>query len=258
MIGYCWHGDTDLHEVDLPPQIVEFGAGSIPVRETLETFVPADALWPPDWDTWEYHGFFYDLAFGFAKVPMTETLDELIDTYQRYEATVVKEQVEYLRQRKYRPVASMYHYYWSDPCPIMGSGLLDYYRRPYQVYEAMRAVYGRLLVSLERDVTPYVIGREKVYERGSTLGGTVWVTNDHGAPFVDAEVAWSVRRLASDEPVCGDRRVLTVPADAAVEADRVAWTIPTGSTPGAYRIAMSVRAGDGALLSENHTDVVVR
>ena len=137
MIGYCWPGDTDLHEVDLSPQIVEFGAGSIPVRETLETFVPADALWPPDWDTWEYHGFFYDLAFGFAKVPMTETLDELIDTYQRYEATVVKEQVEYLRQRKYRPVASMFHYYWSDPCPIMGSGLLDYHRRPYQVYEAL-------------------------------------------------------------------------------------------------------------------------
>ncbi len=77
MIGYCWPGDTDLHEVELPPQIVEFGAGSIPVRETLETFVPADALWPPDWDTWEYHGFFYNLAFGFAKVQMTETLDEL-------------------------------------------------------------------------------------------------------------------------------------------------------------------------------------
>ena len=51
----------------------------------------------------------------------------------------MKEQIEYLRQRKYRPVASMYHYYWSDPCPIMGSGLLDYYRRPYQVYEAMKA-----------------------------------------------------------------------------------------------------------------------
>ena len=36
----------------------------------------------------------------------------------------------------------MFHYYWSDPCPIMGSGLFDYYRRPYAVYEAMRNVYG--------------------------------------------------------------------------------------------------------------------
>lgn len=33
----------------------------------------------------------------------------------------------------------MFLYYWSDACPIMGSGLLDYYRKPYEVYEAMKA-----------------------------------------------------------------------------------------------------------------------
>jgi beta-mannosidase len=258
MIGYCWPGDTDLDEVELPPQIVEFGAGSIPVRESLETFVPPEALWPPDWDAWEYHGFFHHLSFGFAKVPMTETLDELIDTYQRYEATVVKEQVEYLRQRKYRPVASMYHYYWSDPCPIMGSGLLDYDRRPYQVYDTMRAVYGRVLVSLEREAKPYVIGREKVYDRGSALVGTVWVTNDHRRPFEGAEVAWKVTELETSDVATGDRRRLTVPADDVVEAARVDWTIPASAAPGPYRVAMSVRDADGELLSENHTDVTVR
>ncbi len=141
MIGYCWDGDTDLNQVELPPQIVEFGAGSIPVQETLETFIPPDKLWPPDWDTWEYNGFFYNLAFNFAKVQMKDSLEEFIDAYQAYEALVVKEQIEYLRQRKYRPVASMYHYYWSDPCPIMGSGLLDYYRRPYA---GVRGDEGRL------------------------------------------------------------------------------------------------------------------
>src|SRR4029079_5109384 len=92
---------------------------------------------------------------------------------------VVKEQIEYLRQRKWRPIASMYLYYWSDPCPIMGSGLLDYYRRKYRVYDAMQAVYGPVLVSLERDAKPYIIGREKIYERGTEFTGTVWVTNDH-------------------------------------------------------------------------------
>jgi beta-mannosidase len=115
MIGYCWDGDTDLNGVTLPPHIVEFGAGSVPVLETLKTFIPQDKLWPPDWDTWEYNGFFHNLAFDFAKVRMTESLEGFIDAYQSYEALVVKEQIEYLRQRKYRPVASMYHYYWSDP-----------------------------------------------------------------------------------------------------------------------------------------------
>jgi beta-mannosidase len=121
MIGCCWDGDTDLSGVTLEPNIVEFGAASVPVPETLETFIPQDKLWPPDWDTWEYHGFFYNLAFGFAKVRLGASLEEFIDHYQSYEAQVVKEQVEFIRQRKYRPVASMYQYYWRDPCPIMGS-----------------------------------------------------------------------------------------------------------------------------------------
>ena len=137
MIGYCWDGDTHLDDVELPPQIVEFGAGSIPVEESLRRSSRRTSCGRPT-GTREYHGFFYNLAFGFAKVEMKDTLEEFIAAYQAYEALVVKEQIEYLRQRKYRPIASMFHYYWSDPCPIMGSGLFDYYRRPYAVYEAMR------------------------------------------------------------------------------------------------------------------------
>ena len=45
-----------------------------------------------------------------------------------------------------------------------------------------------MLISLERDVTPYVIGREKVYERGSTLAARIWVTNDHPDAIDGAEV----------------------------------------------------------------------
>jgi beta-mannosidase len=258
MIGYCWDGDTDLHRVELPPNIVEIGAGSIPVRETLETFIPHEKLWPPDWDTWEYHGGFYNLAFGFAKVRMRDTLEEFIDGYQRYEALVVKEQVEYLRQRKYRPIASMYHYYWSDPCPIMGSGLLDYYRRPYQVYEAMRAVYGRVLISLERDADPYVIGREKVYERGSEFTGTVWVTNDFHHELEGAQVSWQIVRADSQEVVSKNRLATTIPADAAAEVDRIEWPIAATERSGLYRVTMEVLGSDGETFSTNDTDITVR
>jgi len=258
MIGYCWPGDTHLDEVDLPPNIVEFGAGSIPVRETLETFIPPDKLWPPDWDTWEYHGFFYNLAFNFAKVEMKDTLEEFIDAYQAYEALVVKEQIEYLRQRKWTPVASMYLYYWSDPCPIMGSGLLDYYRRKYQVYDAMKAVYTRVLISLERDVKPYIIGREKVYERGATFAGTVWVTNDHTDPIEDAQVSWRIVRTDDGAVVLEHSLVATVPADAAETVDEIAWAIPEAAEPGGYRVTMQVLTPAGQSLCANHTDITIR
>jgi beta-mannosidase len=258
MIGYCWDGDTHLDEVELPPQIVEFGAGSIPARETLEAFVPPDKLWPPDWDAWEYHGFFYNLAFGFAKVEMKDTLEGFIEAYQAYEALVVKEQIEYLRQRKYRPIASMFHYYWSDPCPIMGSGLFDYYRRPYAVYEAMRNVYGRVLISLERDVTPYVIGREKVYERGSSFAARIWVTNDHPDVIDGAEVSWELASADSGEVVSKNAFTRTLGADSAEEVDRIDWEIPSSARPGAYRVTMQVARPGGEILSRNATDIVVR
>src|SRR5690606_19914806 len=63
MIGGVRPGDTDMKRVKIEPQIVEFGAASIPVLETLKTFIPEDKLWPPDWDTWEYWGLFYNLIF---------------------------------------------------------------------------------------------------------------------------------------------------------------------------------------------------
>jgi beta-mannosidase len=258
MIGYCWDGDTDLNGVSLPPNIVEFGAGSIPVQETLKTFIPQDKLWPPDWDTWEYNGFFYNLAFGFAKVQMRDSLEEFIDDYQRYEALVVKEQIEYLRQRKYRPIASMYHYYWSDPCPIMGSGLLDYYRRPYKVYEAMKAVYARVLISLERDVAPYVIGREKVYERGTSFTAKVWVTNDYPHPIDQAQGSWQIVCVDTGEVATKQTLTTTFPADSAEEADRISWAIPATARPGVYRVSMQVVGADGRTLSTNHTDITVR
>jgi beta-mannosidase len=257
MIGYCWDGDTDLTKVTLAPNIVEFGAGSIPVRETLETLIPADKLWPPDWDIWEYNGFFYDLARNFAKVQLSGSLDEFIDRYQRYEALVVKEQIEYIRQRKYRPVASMYHYYWSDPCPIMGSGLLDYYRRPYQVYESVRSVYTRVLVSLERSVSPYVIGREKRYERGTSLTAKVWVTNDYPHAFEATTTSWQVACVDTGEVVAKHSVTATIPADSVEHIDQIEWPIPDTARPGGYRVRMDVVDRDGSILSANHTDITV-
>ena len=56
-----------------------------------------------------------------------------------------------------------------------------------------------MLISLERDVTPYVIGREKVYERGSTLAARIWVTNDHLDAIDGAEVSWELASADSGE-----------------------------------------------------------
>lgn len=257
MIGLCWPGDTDLSEVELPPDIVEFGAGSIPVRESLEQFMPPDKLWPPDWDTWEYYGFFYNLSFDFAKVQMTDTLDEFIENYQRYEALVVKEQMEYIRQHKYDPVGSMYLYYWSDPAPMMGSGVYDYYRRRYPVFDSLMLAYTRVFISLEREETPYVIGRPKIYEAGSAFRAKVWVNNDHPHDVTDTDVAWKIVRVRDGAAVVDNTLRVGLAADCATVVDRIEWAIPGDAAPGPYRVEMQVTGSSGDVLSSNSNEIVI-
>jgi beta-mannosidase len=257
MIGLCWPGDTDLSEVQLVPDIVEFGAGSIPVRESLEQFIPLDKLWPPDWDTWEYYGFFHDLSFGFAKLQMADTLDEFIEDYQRYEALVVKEQMEYIRQHMYDPVGSMYLYYWSDPVPMMGSGVYDYYRRRYEVFESLMAAYTRVFVSLEREETPYIVGRPKVYQAGATFSAKVWVNNDYPHDLADTDVTWHVVRVGDGAGVINNTLRVDLAADSATVVDRIDWAIRTDAAPGAYRVEMRVAGADGTVLSSNSTEIAI-
>ena len=257
MIGCCHDGDTDLNTVTFQPNIVEFGAASIPCLETLKTFIPEDKLWPPHWDTWEYWGLFYDLTFKFGKVQLGNSLEEFIDNTQVYEAKVVKEQIEALRQRKYSPVGSMYLYYWSDPCAMIGSGLLDYYRRPYKVYDSMKAVYTPVLASLEWNADPYVIGRDKFYAPATDFIAKLWITNDLGE-IKDCKVEWKIVNKATNAVELEKSFVTDLSADSAHVADYIIWNIPATAAKGEYVVLMNVWDNDGKELSSNYTDIIIK
>ena len=256
MIGCCQDGDADIRKIDFQPNIVEFGAQSIPCLETLKTFIPEDKLWPPHWDTWEYWGLFYDITFKNARIDMGNSLEEFINNYQEYEAKVVKEQIEAVRQRKYRPCGSMYLYYWSDACPMIGSGLFDYYRRPYKVYYSMKAVYTPVLISLEWNADPYIIGRDKIYHPSTTFIGKVWVTNDMGF-MEDCTISWQVVHKETGEVACSNSFVSNLEEDSAVVIDHIVWDIPKDAS-GEYVVQMEVKDKNGKVLSSNYTDIIVR
>jgi beta-mannosidase len=254
MIGGVQPGDMDMKRVQVRPQIVEFGAASIPVLETLKTFIPEDKLWPPDWDTWEYWGLFYNLIFNFAQVEMGNSLEEFIDNSQVYEARVIKEQIEFFRQRKYTPVASMYLYYWNDACACIGSGLLDYYRRPYKAYESMKAVYTPVLVSLEWNKDPYVIGYEKLWYPGEQFVGKVWAVNDHDGCLEGATVSWQLISLADGRTILQGEKQLDIAADSAQVVDQVLYKVERGMQ-GKYQVQMKIADNQGSLLSHNYFDL---
>lgn len=250
MIGSCQDGDMDVHTAEIQPNIVEFGADSVPCLESLRKFIPEDKLWPPDWDTWQYWGLFYYNQFRRAKVDMGSSLEEFIVNTQRYEAIVVKEQIEFLRQRKYQPVASMFLYYWSDACPIMGSGLLDYYRKPYQVYDAMKGVYTQVLISLEWNKEPHVLGREKKYAQGQKFTGKVWVNNDHFHKLNEVKIHWEIHKENSSEVLLENTWTDDLEEDSARIKDVITWIIPQGYV-GNYIIDMDITDWQGKILSKN-------
>ncbi|MDD3415608.1 MAG: glycoside hydrolase family 2 TIM barrel-domain containing protein [Lachnospiraceae bacterium] len=249
MIGSCQDGDMDVHEEIIKPNIVEFGADSVPCVESLVKYIPQDKLWPPDWDVWQYWGLFYYNQFRRAKVEMGDSLEDFINNTQKYEALVVKEQIEMLRQRKYTPVCTMYLYYWSDACPLMGSGLFDYYREPYQVYESMKSVYTEVLISLEWNEEPHVIGRDKKYVRGDQFIGKVWATNDHFHTVNQAMISWSIQRADGTE-VESKKFVTNLKEDCAEVVDTIEWIIPEDYV-GEYTIHMSIEDSQGKVLSKN-------
>ena len=258
MLGCCGDGDVDVNDKIIPPHIVEFGNQSIPCLETLKTFIPEDKLWPPDWDTWEYNGLFYSNTFKFGKVKLGDSLEEFIENTQDYEANAVKEQIEFLRQRKYYPVSTMYLYYWSDSCPIIGSGLLDYYRRPYKVYDYMQMVYTPVLISIEPYMHPYRLGREKVFEAGKTFTAKVWVVNDHYHKVNGAKISWQVVDLTTDAAVAAHEFGLDLLADSCEVPDHIVLPLKKEYAGHDFKVLMSVTSMEGEILSENFCNFKVK
>ena len=255
MIGSCQDGDMDVHTAEIMPNIVEFGSDSVPNIKSLKKFIPEDKLWPPQWDVWQYWGLFYYNQFRRGKVEIGNSLEEFIHNTQAYEALVVKEQIEFLRQRKYQPVAAMFLYYWNDACPIMGSGLFDYYREPYEVYAAMKAVYTQVLISLEWEEEPHVLGREKKYERGEMFRGKIWVNNDHFHDIKNAEIHWEITKEGCVEALAEATFTDTLKEDSAAVKSDIHWIIPEDYI-GYYEVKMSVKDDQGNILSQNSTKIM--
>ena len=250
MIGCCSDGDTDVDDLIIPPNIVEFGSQSIPCLETLRTFIPEDKLWPPHWDTWEYWGLFYSNTFEYAKVELGNSLEEFIENTQEYEAVSVKEQIEFLRMKKYDPVSSMYLYYWSDACPMIGSGLLDYYRRPYKVYDYMQKVYTPVLVCAQPCIHPYKLGREKIFHVGMSYTARVWAINDNYESIPDVLLQWKVTDCETDEILCRNSFRLELLADSAEIPDHI--VLPLGEELSGHRCRVDMKISSGnEVLSEN-------
>ena len=252
-IGQCYSWDTDLKKKKIEPIIVEFGTGAIGNKESLLKIMPENQLWPPNWDQWQYYCFFYDISFNAAKIDMGSSLDEFIDNYQSYQARCIKEQIEFCRQdHRNKPVGSMYLYFWNDSWNSIGvSGLLDYYRLPYKSYYSFKQVYTPVLISLEWNRDPYIVGKQKFYRKGETFIGNLWLTNDKLEDINGMDVLWEIKEVASGNVIKSDHKTHDIVQNSAKIIDNIIWEVPKIAVSGEYVVQMEVKEQDGKRLSYN-------
>ncbi len=164
--------------------------------------------------------------------------------------------MEYLRQRKYAPNASMFLYFWSDPWPCLcGSGLLDYHRRKYKAYDVFGTVYSPVLVSIEWIKDQHHVGFQKSYEAGEQLVARIWITNDTYQSFENASLSWRV--LGPDGETLDERtRQVSIGEDSSEVVEEVAWPIPEAAT-GGHRMEAEVTDASGKVLSRNWFEFAV-
>lgn len=250
----CWgESHPDFRQVcgGNTPQKVEFGTVHVAPLETAKQILKPEEQWPPDWDRWYYLNLDpYWLHLQGIDVDELDGLEELVERSQTWAARQIKESIEYLRQRKWDPTASMFLYFWSDPWPCLGgSGLLDYYRRKYKAYDAFAVAYTPVLASIEWVKEKHDVGHEKWYQPGKTFEARLWVTNDRDEAYDDAVLAWTIRD-AKGAVLEGAREVANIPPDRSQVIREVAWPIPQDAS-GSYRMDVELRDSGGAELSRN-------
>jgi beta-mannosidase len=184
-----YHGD----ERDLPgfaasfPRMVrfvsEFGAQAVP---TTSDFIDA-SNWPQlDWDTLEErHGFQRSVLERHVQPHPSSTFDQWRSATQRYQARLLRHQIETLRRLKYRPTGGFCLFMLNDASPSISWSILDHHRVPKMAYHAITEACHPVIVTADRlpeSVAP-----------GDCLALDVHVVNDLRVALEDASLRAHLR-----------------------------------------------------------------
>jgi beta-mannosidase len=192
--GWYWLDSTlkdSFGAIGEPTKFVsEFGAQALPSVAQLKKMFKPSELWPPNWDAWALRDFQFQQTFNVARVPMGKSLSEFVQNSQSYQARLVKDYVESLRIRKYKPVNALFHFMFVDCWPAITWSVLDVERNPKLGYFALQTACQPLL-PIWRNMTPQVNLGENLNWGGRFLKHLVLV-NDWPKEFRNLRVELDV------------------------------------------------------------------
>jgi len=173
----CWHGKKSHRSFaeETGRFLTEFGRYALPSRELVERFIPPEARWPVDNETWRFHGgdlenaaidFYPKLQALLAEFGEPQNLDELIHLSQVSQATFLEFALEHFRRRKYLCGGYLY---WklADTWPCVCNAILQYDRGVKAGYYAVKRAQQPIICSFK--------------DEGESLAA--WVVSDLQEPF---------------------------------------------------------------------------
>ncbi len=213
--------------------VSEFGAQSVP--DSASEFV-ATAAWPDlDWDALrDHHGLEVDVMQQRFPPADHPTFASWRTATQRYQASLLRQQIETLRRLKYRPTGGFCFSWLADPAPMISASVLDHERRPKLAWAAVVEACRPVIVVT--DPLPVTV------TAGDRLELDVHVVSDLRVAVVDASISVTCtwRGGRRDWAYRGD-----IAADACTKVATLELTVPDGPGELLLGLALAGRDEDG-------------
>ncbi len=248
--SHLWFGWGRGNERDLVsfaatvPRMVrfvsEFGAQSVP---DTAPFVRPDT-WPAiDWDGLEaQYGLQRSLMDRHVPADQHTTFDSWRTATQRYQASLLRHQIETLRRLKYRPSGGFCLSSFADAAPMISTAILDHERAPKLAFSAVTDACRRVIVVAER--------LDDQLSPGTAIALDVHVVSDLHAALDGVVLSASLRWNNGSHDW---RWTGNVPADDCVRVGIVRFVVP--DAPGAIRLDLVLEHGDE--VATNRYDAVI-
>jgi beta-mannosidase len=199
--------------------------------------------WPDlDWDGLAArHGLQRHLLDLVADPADFDTFAEWRDATQRYQAELLRRQVEALRRLKYRPTGGFAQFLLADARPAISHSVLGHDRRPKLGHAALAAACRPVIVVAD-PLPADGSGHTGAHAHSHELD--VHVVSDLRTPITGARLTAEV---AVDGAVTTRRWAGDIPADACIRIGAV--DVP--HVAGATELRLVLAASDGTVVAEN-------
>ncbi|MCL5036246.1 MAG: hypothetical protein M1269_03910 [Chloroflexi bacterium] len=225
-------------------EVTEYGAQGVPL--SVKDFIPKKDQWPINDEKWRYFDFQPKETYKhIGDKSAFKSLDDFIDTSQKYQYDYNKYVTEFFRRNKYNPTGMIYPFMFKESWPGITWAVVDHENKPKMAFQALKDAMNPVLLSIE--------WRENKFEPGQKVSAPLWLVNDKSDKINDCRLTWKLTPADNPKKALekGNYKV-DLDADSSRKIKNVKFKIPDEAKPGEnWILRAELRNSEGELLSKN-------